>query len=162
MDTKEAFYKLFTDDPVNCIKWRAVFLVLILGYIPAVYLYKKIHYRLSWDRRRDIARSKGHVIEAELVKKRPVGELANYNWRAVYQYAINGEQKQYRAYFKHPQTPPLRLYLYYIKTPRKVFSYDEYHYEGHKCLLLLPVIFLPWILAILALFVLKVDNIPGI
>ena len=44
MDTKEAFYELFTANPVNWIKWGAVFLILILGYIPAVYLYKKIHY----------------------------------------------------------------------------------------------------------------------
>ncbi len=44
MGTKEAFYDLFTDDPVNWIKWGVVFVILILGYVAAVPLYKKIHY----------------------------------------------------------------------------------------------------------------------
>ena len=44
MGTKEAFYDLFTDDPVNWIKWGAVFVILILGYVAAVPLYKKIYY----------------------------------------------------------------------------------------------------------------------
>ena len=36
-------------------------------------------------------------------------------------------------------------------------SCEEYHYENHKGLLLLPVIFLPWILAGIALVLLGVD-----
>ena len=85
MDLKEAFYRFFTDDPVNWIKWGIVFAVLILGYVVAVPLYKKIYYRLSWERKRDIARSRDHVIRAKLVKKYPTGEVANYNWHATYQ-----------------------------------------------------------------------------
>ena len=61
------------------------------------------------------------------------------------------------AYFKHPSTPPLYLYLYYVDDPDKLFSCEEYHYENHKGLLLLPVIFLPWILAGIALVLLGVD-----
>ena len=161
MNVKEAFYELFTDNPVNWIKWGIVFLLLIFGYVAAVHLYKKVYYRLSWDRKRDIARRRNHTVEAVLLEKRPTGEVANYNWHAVYQYSINGTQKLYKAYFKAPQTPPLKLHLYYIKNPNKMFSYDEYHYENHKALLLFPVIIFPWILAVLAIFVLKIE-IPGI
>ena len=45
----------------------------------------------------------------------------------------------------------------YLDNPRKLFSVEEYHYENHKAILLLPVIFLPWILALAAMFLL---NIP--
>ena len=60
-------------------------------------------------------------------------------------------------YFKHPSTPPLYLYLYYINDPCKLFSCDEYHYQNHKGLLLLPVIFLPWILALVVFALLGVE-----
>ena len=69
MGTKEAFYDLFTDDPVNWIKWGVVFVILILGYVAAVPLYKKIHYLLSWERKRDMARNQGHVIQGDSCKK---------------------------------------------------------------------------------------------
>lgn len=161
MEIKEAFYDLFTDNPVNWVKWGVVFLILILGYVVAIPLYKKVYYRVSWERKRDIARSRNHVIEATLLKKHPKGEVASYNWYATYQYFINGEKKQYKAYFKHPMTPPLKLSLYYLNSPNRLFSYDEYHWESHKGLLLFPIIFLPWILAVAALFLLKVE-IPGL
>ena len=79
--------------------------------------------------------------------------LSRYN-------TINGEERQYTAYFKHPSTPPLYLYLYYVNDPDKLFSCEEYHYKNHKGILLLPVIFLPWILAGVALVLLGVD-LPG-
>lgn len=41
MEIKEAFYDLFTDNPVNWVKWGVVFLILILGYVVAIPLYKK-------------------------------------------------------------------------------------------------------------------------
>ena len=118
MEIKEAFYDLFTDNPVNWVKWGVVFLILILGYVVAIPLYKKIQYRMSWERKRDIARSRNHVIEATLLKKHPTGEVARYNWYATYQYSINGEEKQYKAYFKHPMTPPLKLSLYYLNSKK--------------------------------------------
>ena len=161
MGTKEAFYDLFTDDPVNWIKWGAVFVILILGYVAAVPLYKKIYYRLSWERKRDIARNQGHVIQATLVKKHPTGEVSNYNWRATYQYTLDGQKRQYKAYFKQPSSPPLRLELYYLKSPDSLFSYDEYHWENHKGLILFPVILLPWILAVIAIFLLGIE-LPGV
>ena len=45
--------------------------------------------------------------------------------------------------FKEPTRPPVYLYLYYLDNPRKLFSVEEYHYENHKAILLLPVIFSP-------------------
>lgn len=160
MEIKEALYAMFTDDPLNWFKWGVVFFVLIAGYVVAIPLYKKISYRLSWDRKRDIAISRNHVVEATLLKKHPQGEVANYNWRATYQYFINGKKKEYNAYFKHPMTPPLKLSLYYLNSPNRLFSYDEYHWESHKGLILFPFIFLPWILAAAMIFLLQIE-IPG-
>ena len=148
---KEEFYRVFTDDPVNWVKWAVVFAVLILGYVVAIPLYRKVSYRLSWERKRDIARSRNHVLKAKLVKKRPSGEVSSYDWHAAYRYSLEGKEKQYRAFFKHPSTPPLILYLYYIENPKKVFCYEEYHWENHKAVILFPLMFLPWILAMLAI-----------
>ena len=47
MGIKEALISLFTDDPLNWIKWGVVFAVLIVGYVIAIALYKKISYHLS-------------------------------------------------------------------------------------------------------------------
>ena len=157
MGAIESLQELFTDNPTNWIKWGIVFVILILGYVLAVPLYKKIEYRMSWKYRRDVARQRNHVIKATLVKKHPSGEVGHYNWRAVYRYEINGEEKQYSAQFKNPARPPLILYLYYVNTPKKIFSYDEYHYENHKAIILLPLLFLPWILAIVAVFLLQIE-----
>ena len=160
MGIKEALISLFTDDPLNWIKWGVVFAVLIAGYVIAIALYKKISYHLIWARKRDIAKSRGHIIKATLTNKHPSGEVAHYNWHAVYHYTLQGEARQYTAYFKHPATPPLFLYLSYIDNPNKLFSCDEYHYENHKGNILLPAIFLPWILAVGAMFLLR-DELPG-
>lgn len=157
LSIQEALITMFTDDPINWLKWAVVFAVLIGGYAVAVPLYKKVSHGVSWERKRDIAKSMDHVIKASLVDKHPSGEVSRYNWRAVYRYTIDGEERQYVAHFKHPATPPLYLYLYYVDDPDKLFSCEEYHYENHKGLLLFPVIFLPWILAVLALVLLGVD-----
>lgn len=157
MSIQEALIGMFTDDPINWLKWGVVFAILIGGYVIAVPLYKKVSYRISLERKREIARKRGHIIEAILVRRHPVGEVARYNWRATYRCTVQGEERKYSAYFKHPATPPLRLYLYYIDNPKKLFSYEEYHYENHKALLLFPLIFLPWILAGIALALLGVD-----
>ena len=157
MSIQEAFIGMFTDDPVNWLKWAVVFAVLIGGYVIAVPLYKKVSYGVSWERKRDTARSRGHVIKASLVRKHPTGEVSRYNWRAVYRYTMDGGEREYHAYFKHPATPPVYLYLYYLDDPKKLFSCEEYHYENHKAILLFPMIFLPWILALAALVLLGVD-----
>ena len=157
LSVQEALVTMFTDDPVNWVKWAVVFAILIGGYFIAVPLCKKVSYRMSWERKRDIARSRDHIIKAALVDKSPRGEAANYNWSATYRYPLGGEERKYNAYFKHPSTPPLYLYLYYLDDPGKPFSYEEYHYENHKGLTLFPIVFLPWLLAAAALVLLGVD-----
>lgn len=161
-DMKEAFYRTFTDDPVNWIKWCVVLAVLVLGYVLAIPLYRKVHYRLSWDRKRDIAISRGHVIKSKLIERYPLGqEAANYDWYATYKYTLDGEEKEYKAYFKEPTRPPAILELYYLENPRKLFPWGEYHYENHKAIILIPVIALPWLLGLAAIVILRIE-IPGL
>ena len=107
LSIQEALITMFTDDPVNWLKWAIVFAILIGGYAIAVPLYKKVSHGVSWERKRDIAKSRNHVIKASLVDKHPSGEVSRYNWRAVYRYTVEGEERQYTAHFKHPATPPL-------------------------------------------------------
>lgn len=154
---QEALTAMFTSDPVNWLKWAVVFAILIGGYAVAVPLYKKVSHSAGCERKRDIAKSRGHVIKASLAAKHPTGEVSRCNWHAAYRYTIDGQEQQYTAYFKHPSTPPLYLYLYYVDDPGKLFSCEEYRYENHKAVFLLPLIFLPWILAGIALVLLRVD-----
>ena len=160
MSIQEALITMFTDDPVNWLKWAIVFAVLIGGYAIAVPLYKKVSHGVSWERKRDIAKSRDHVIKASLADKHPSGEVSRYDWHATYHYTIDGKERQYTAYFKHPSTPPLYLYLYYVDDPDKLFSCEEYHYENHKGIVMLALTALPWALAVAAMFLLKIE-LPG-
>ena len=76
MELREAFYRTFTDDPVNWIKWIAVLAILVLGYVIAIPIYGKVSYRLSWERKRDIAKSRNHIIQARLIDKHSTGSPA--------------------------------------------------------------------------------------
>ena len=69
LSIQEALVTMFTDDPVNWLKWAVVFAILIGGYAVAVPLYKKVFHGVSWERKRDIAKSKDHVIKAALADK---------------------------------------------------------------------------------------------
>ena len=73
LSIQEALVTMFTDDPVNWLKWAVVFAILIGGYAVAVPLYKKVFHGVSWERKRDIAKSKDHVIKAALADKHPTG-----------------------------------------------------------------------------------------
>ena len=105
LSIQEALVTMFTDDPINWLKWAVVFAVLIGGYAVAVPLYKKVSHGMSWERKRDIAKSRDHIIKASLVDKHPSGEVSRYNWRAVYRYTVADEERQYVAHFKHPRRP---------------------------------------------------------
>ena len=48
MSIQEALITMFTDDPVNWLKWAIVFAVLIGGYAIAVPLYKKVSHGVSF------------------------------------------------------------------------------------------------------------------
>ena len=51
LSIQEALITMFTDDPVNWLKWAIVFAVLIGGYAIAVPLYKKVSHGVSWERK---------------------------------------------------------------------------------------------------------------
>src|SRR5699024_12391320 len=93
LSIQEALITMFTDDPINWLKWAIVFAVLIGGYAIAVPLYKKLSHGMSWERKRDIAKSRDPVIKASLVDKHPAGEVSRYNWRADDRYTVDGEER---------------------------------------------------------------------
>ena len=158
---KESLYAFFTDDPVNWLKWAAVFAVLILAYIPSIKLQIRANNAMSLERKLERCRAKGHALEARLVKSWvSTDEEENGRWEhwchATYEYALDGKTKTYRALFRNAQDAPPRLTLYYDNDPRKLFSQSEYHYENHKALVLVPLMLAPWVLAALVLLLLKV------
>lgn len=135
-----------TIGPENGIKVAVMFVVLILGYIIVIPILVKVLHLISWERKRDIALSKGHVIEAKLVKRSWSGEAGKYDWIATYEYVRDNQIRRYRAFFKEPTSPRNILHLYYIDDPRKLFTDEESHgsREGVLVLLFLAV---PWVLA---------------
>ena len=68
MSIKEALIGVFSDDPINWLKWGIVFAILIGGYIIAIPLYGKVSSRLSWERKRDIARSRDRTNIEDYLK----------------------------------------------------------------------------------------------
>ncbi len=69
--------EMFTDDPVNWVKWAVVFTVLIGFFILSFKIYGKIEYHLSIQKKADQARAKGYVIENAkriAVRKRAVSQ----------------------------------------------------------------------------------------
>lgn len=158
MEIKEVLLEVFTDDPVNWIKWILVYMVLIFGYIAILPLYRKIGYWLSYHRKRELAESKGHVFDAKMIEHYSVDNLKKRTRQATYGYMIQGQELRYRAKFKRPNKPPNALKLYYIDDPKKMFCCEEYHWQESKALSLLLVIFIPWILATLAMTLLAIET----
>lgn len=144
--------KMFTDDPVNWVKWAVVFTVLIGFFILAFKIYSKIEYRLSIQKKADDARAKGHVIPGakriSVHEKRSRsernGEETTYS--GTYKYMLDGKEKEYRAFFD-TNYPPKEIDLYYKNSPRKLFSVEEYYWRAHIGILYLSLIFMPFVLA---------------
>ena len=157
---REVLIQAFTDDPVNWGKWLLVFAVLIGGYRLMIPLYAKVTYALSWEKKRDLAVAQGHVIPATMKSFRwDRNKEGGYDYHARYTYVLGGETKTYRALFLHGGYPPKQMDLYYLRSPRRLFTPLEYHYENHKGLILLPIVFGPWLLAAGAAWLLR---IPGV
>lgn len=156
METREMLYAVFTDDPINWLKWAVVFAVLIGSYFFSIPLYNKVSYEISWEKKRDIAIQRGHVLTAVLVSAwRSYGENS-VTWHAKYEYDFKGKTREYRALFHEPNSPSKKMDLYYLENPKRVFSCEEDHYENHKGFILIPLFFLPWILASLTLILLNI------
>ncbi|MFI3209089.1 MAG: hypothetical protein R3Y40_08125 [Eubacteriales bacterium] len=157
MEIKEGLYQVFTDNPVNWIKWIVVFAILIAGYVVCLPIYKKVSYFFSYERKREMAKEKGHEIKATLISKHKVGDAPYYDYRVKYKYIVDEKEKKYKAFFKHPSSPPTNLCLYYINNPYFLFSCEEYRWQGHKGIVLLFINILPWIFALFAFQVLNID-----
>ena len=153
---QETITALLTDDSTSWIRTAGRFAILIVGYVISIWLYKKVNYRLGRYRKRDIAKSRNHIIKATLVDIRRhsrLDDIENHRrtrWSGFYVYTFNGEQRQYEAYFDESR-PPKNLTLYYIDDPEKVFSCEEHRlYETFGTVVFLFFVILPWILAGLA------------
>ena len=158
---QETITALLTDDSTSWIKTAVLLAILIVGYVISIRLYKKVNYRLGRYRKRDIAKSRNHIIKASLVdqhRHKRVDEIFSperwfgfsERWSGFYVYTFNGEQRRYKAYFGQSR-PPKYLILYYIDNPEKVFSCEEHRlYEHLSTIVFLFFIILPWILAGLA------------
>jgi len=154
-DVRGPLLEMFTDDPVNWVKWAVVFTVLVVGYVLAFKIYSKIEYHLSVQKKADLARAKGHVIEnAELINVRKKGtyqerkEKHKTNYSATYRYTLDGKEKEYHAYFAN-NYPPKTINLYYKNSPRKLFSVEEYYWQAPVGVLYLALFFMPFVLAAL-------------
>ena len=111
--------EMFTDDPVNWVKWAVVFTVLVVGYVLAFKIYSKIEYHLSVQKKADLARAKGHVIEnAELINVRKKGtyqerkEKHKTNYSATYRYTLDGKEyiSDQNCVILHPKNRSYSLY----------------------------------------------------
>ena len=156
----DALRHMFTDDPVNWLKFALVFATLIAGYIIIFPIYKKVDYYISRERKRDIALGRGHVIDARLVKYYQDYDESGTGWRdwythATYEYVMEGQTKKYRAIFHHGGDPDPILHLYWINDPRRVFAVDDWHYENHKAIFLIPLVLFPWLAAALVMYALQ-------
>lgn len=160
MDAKEILYQWFIADPINGIKWGVGFAILVIGYVITFRIDVKVSYRIGWERKRDIAIQRNHVITATLVKKWKSGEPGSYRYHAAYQYSIDGKQKEYRAYCG--ELDPYRTtYLYYLDNPNKVFLYEEYHRNIFWEIIFLVIDVMPWILFALAVGLLHAELPSG-
>lgn len=149
--------KLFTNNPINWLKWGIVFAVLVGGYVLIFKCkwFDRILYK--WEHRKKAALSKNHVIQAKLVSKYPYGEAPQYDWHATYSYTLDGKEKTYRAIFNYPSDAPDTLELYYTNNPKRLFSVEEYHWSGISGIFVGLILFLPFVLAGFTAILLRID-----
>lgn len=148
---QESIGQHFGGSPWAVLKIGLAIVVLIAGYIVVFPIYCKVDYFLSWNRKRDIAVSRGHVVNAKRVKY-AVGDDDSH---ASYEYMIENQKKVYKALFNNRVVPPENLQLYWIDNPRKIFAVEDYHYEVFsRGIPLLFLSSLPWILAGIVLYLL--------
>lgn len=134
-----------SDSPINMVKWGCVFVVIIIGYI--LLIKSKIIMKIvkKWEYKRDIAISKNHVVEAKLISEYPYGEAPNYEWHAKYSYVVDGKELKHTAIFNDPARPPQILKLYYVNSPKRVFSEEEYIPKPLDGILVIVLVLLPFV-----------------
>lgn len=143
---KEGFIQLFSNDPVVWFKWILVFLTIIISII--IRIKFKIDDKISpiykLNKKVEKAREMNHVIEAKLIKKYVDFDDNNRRtYSGKYEYVIDGRTYNYTAIFYEEHYPPRILYLYYDKSPNKLFTNEEYHYYVLKGIPLVILNFSP-------------------
>lgn len=77
-------------------------------------------------RKKELAISRGHVIQARRVEAWSTDETGyddHILFHAIYVYEVNGRTLKYR--YLAPEVPPMIKTLYYLNDPRKVFDGRE-------------------------------------
>lgn len=154
---RDGLTRLFTDDPVNWVKWAIVFAVFIGSYV--VLIRSKSVDRLyhKWERKRQKAERMGHVVEGRLVKFTRAGSDSGDSSSGAYEYEIDGVIREHRAIFDQYITPPQALRLYYINNPDRPFSTEEYHWDGFRGCLLVILNFTPFLIGAFMVWLLGID-----
>ena len=158
---KEALYGVFSEGPINWLKWGLVFATLIISYRIAIPIYRKIDYKWDIQRKVEKAIEKGHVFKGTLknihVSYGSESEKhSKTDCHATYEYEINGKTKKFNALIIDRSTAPDIMNLYYIDNPRKVFSVEDYHWSPFKGLVTAAIIFSPWIAAALVGIIIRI------
>ena len=154
--------EVFTNDPINWLKWVVVFAVLVGSFIISMKIIRKMSYALQGQKKTDAAKKKGYVIpDARLVESRKKYEgmekryKAGQHYYGTYEYELDGKVYRYHTYFKH-KIPPKTLTLYYKNNPQKPFCMEEYTWNPSGGILYLFFILMPFLLAALTAIVLGI------
>lgn len=104
------------------------------------------------DRKLASAKSKGHIIKGKMIQYRyeDIDNAKGIRHIADYEYVVEGVAKRKRVITTGPK-PPYELSLYYVDSPKKIFS--EYDLKGNPLQILMCII--PLAIAIL---VMKIMN----
>lgn len=154
---KDGLTQLFSNDPIIWVKWLIVFSSFILTII--IRIKFKIDERLDPSKRLEDKVKKAienkHIINATLVKTYiHYDEDNKRTFSGKYEYEVNGKKHNYTAVFWGEQQPRRILHLYYEKTPKKVFTNEEYHYYAITGLPLVILNFSPFIVGALMVWLL--------
>lgn len=154
---KESFIQLFSNNPVIWMKWILVFLTMIISIIIRIKfkIDDKISPMYKLNKKVEKAREMNHVIEAKLIKKYiDFDDNNRRTYSGKYEYVVDGNTYHYTAIFYQEQIPPRTLYLYYDKSPNKVFTNVEYHYYALKGLPLIILNFSPLLIGAFMVWIL--------
>ena len=158
MDYKERLIEMFTDDPINWLKWAVVLAAFAAGFFIDFKLEKLLATILKdKEYKKKIALERGNVIRAAIISETRT-ERVSGDIIATYKYTLDGMEKKYTVRFKYPNGAPRILHLYYLNDPRKFFCVDTGYSGQWKALILFPLRFLPFILAALIGILIKVKS----
>lgn len=147
---KEAWIKLFGDNPVSWLKWFIVFIVLGLSFYILVYkVFDKIEYKTNIKRKIEKAQAKGNLVKGILIKTRIQHhkDSSKRTFWGVYEYEVNGRKYKYSTFFPDDIQPLRTINLYYINSPRKVFCHEEYEWKAYLGVLYLIALFGSFLIA---------------